>query len=72
MDLSEQLRTPSGAAMAAAVMTSGYIYLKHRMNNEPKPELHAYTKPAALNALMVFFIVSNGSAVKEAISTEAF
>ena len=72
MDLSEQLRTPSGAAMAAAVMTSGYIYLKHRMNNEPKPEASAYCKPAALNAIMVYFIVSNGSAMKEKISTEAF
>tara|TARA_R110002074_G_scaffold267816_1_gene439998 strand:- start:418 stop:636 length:219 start_codon:yes stop_codon:yes gene_type:complete len=72
MDLSEQLRTPSGAAIAAVVMTAGYIYIKHRMNNEPKPELNTYTKPAVLNALMVYFIVANGSSVKETISTEAF
>ena len=72
MDLSETLRTPHGAAIAAALMTSAYIYVKHRMNNEPKPELHAYTKAAALNAIMVYFIVSNGIAVKEPISTEAF
>jgi hypothetical protein len=71
-ELSEHLRSPSGAAVAAAVMTAGYIYLKHRLNNEPKPELNTYAKPAALNACMVYFIVSHGTAVREKISTEAF
>jgi|TARA_R110002074_G_scaffold212519_2_gene382027 hypothetical protein len=72
MELSEHLRTPSGAAMAAAAMTSAYIYAKQRMNNEPKQEMSAYCKPAALNAIMVYFIVSHGSAVREKISSEAF
>ena len=72
MELSEQLRTPGGAAMAAAAMTCMYIYAKHRMNNEPKPEMNAYAKPAVLNAIMVYFIVSNGIGMKEKISTEAF
>lgn len=72
MELSEQLRTPEGAAVAAAAMTALYLILKAKMNNEPKPEMSAIAKPAVLNAIMVFFIVSNGSAVKEKISTEAF
>jgi len=71
-DLSEHLRTPMGAALAAAAMTSGYIYMKHRLNNEPKPEMHAYTKPAALNALMVYFIVANGGGTREQISSDPF
>jgi len=72
MELSEHLRTPEGAAMAAAAMTSAYIYARQRMNNEPKQELSAYCKPAMLNAIMVYFIVSQGSAVREKISSEAF
>lgn len=72
MELSEQLRTPGGAALAAAALTCGYIYAKHRLNNEPKPEMNAYAKPAALNAIMVYFIVSYGIGKKETISTDAF
>ena len=72
MDFSEQLKTPSGAAATAAAMTCAYIYAKHRLNNEPKPELNAYAKPALLNALMVYCIVSNGIGMKEKISTDAF
>ena len=71
-EFSEHMRTPGGAAMAAAAMTAAYIYLKHKLNNEPKPELNAYAKPAVLNACMVYFIVSNGTSVREKISTEAF
>ena len=71
-ELSEHLRTPGGAAVAAAAMTAGYIYIKHRLNNDPKPELNAYAKPAVLNACMVYFIVSHGKDVREKISQEAF
>ena len=68
----EQLKTPEGAALTAALMTAAYIYAKHRLNNEPKPEMSAYAKPAVLNALMVYFIVSNGIGGRERISTEPF
>ena len=71
-DLSEQMKTPLGAAMTAAALTAGYIYLKHKMNNEPVPELNAYAKPAALNAIMVYFIVSNGIGGRERILTEPY
>jgi len=72
MELSEQLRTPEGAAVAAAVLTAAYIHAKHIMNNEPAPPTSAYCKPAALNALMVYVIVSQGASTREKISTEAF
>ena len=71
-ELSDQMKTPMGAALTAAALTAAYIYLKHRINNEPKPELNAYTKPAALNAIMVYFIVSNGIGGRERISTEPY
>ena len=70
--LSEQLRDPIGAAVIAAGITSGYLYLKMKMNNEPALPLNAYTKPAILNAIMVYFIVSNGIGTKEQISIEPF
>lgn len=68
----EQLKTPEGAALTAALMTAGYIYLKHRLNNEPKPEMSAYAKPALLNALMVYFIIANGIGGREKISSDPF
>tara|TARA_Y100001936_G_scaffold106731_2_gene104847 strand:- start:12137 stop:12355 length:219 start_codon:yes stop_codon:yes gene_type:complete len=72
MDIREQLRTPEGAAVAAIFITGAYIILKAKLNNEPKPELNAIAKPAVLNAIMVYVIVANGTAVQEKISTEAF
>jgi len=43
-----------------------------KINNEPALPLNAYTKPAVLNAIMVYFIVSNGIGTKEQISIEPF
>ena len=71
-DLSEYLRDPISAAMIAAAITAGYIHFKAYLNNEGKLELNKYTKPAVLNAILVYFIVSNGLGQKEAISTEPF
>jgi len=61
-----------GAALIAALVTAGYIHAKAHLNNEGKLELNKYTKPATLNAILVFFIVSNGLGQKEAISTDPF
>ena len=71
-DLAEYLRDPISAAMIAAGITAGYIHFKAYLNNEGKLELNKYTKPAVLNAILVYFIVSNGLGQKEAISTEPF
>jgi len=72
MELSDYLRDPINAALIAAALTAGYIHLKAQLNNEGKLELNKYTKPAVLNAILVYFIVSNGLGQKEAISTEPF
>ena len=72
MDISEQLRDPFGAALIAGGVTAGYIHLKAKMNNEGTLPTSSYTKPAILNALMVYFIVSGGLGAKEKISLDPF
>jgi hypothetical protein len=72
MELSEYLREPVSAALIAGLITAAYIHLRAYLNNEGKLELNKYTKPAALNAILVFFIISGGIGKKESISTEPF
>jgi len=71
-DLSDYLRDPVGAAIIAAGITAAYIHIKAQLNNEGKLELNKYTKPAVLNAILVYFIVSNGLGQKELISNDPF
>jgi hypothetical protein len=72
MEISDYLRDPVSAALIAGGITAGYIHLKAYLNNEGKLELNKYTKPATLNAILVFFIVSGGIGQRETISTEPF
>lgn len=72
MELSDYLREPMSAAIIAGLLTAVYIHLKAYLNNEGKLELNKYTKPATLNAILVFFIISGGVGRKESISTEPF
>ena len=71
-DLSEYLRDPMSAAIIAAAITAGYIHIKAQLNNEGKLELNKYTKPAILNAILVYFVVANGLGQREAISNDPF
>jgi len=70
MELSDYLRDPINAALIAAALTAGYIHVKAQLNNEGKLDLNKYAKPAALNAILVFFIVSNGIGQRQTISNE--
>jgi hypothetical protein len=72
MDIGDTLRDPLGAAVVAGIITAGYIHVKAKMNNEGKLELNKYTKPALLNAIMVYFIVAGGVGKRETISAEPF
>jgi hypothetical protein len=72
MELSDYLRDPVSAALIAGGITAAYIHAKAQLNNEGKLELNKYTKPAVLNAILVFFIVSQGLGQKEAISMDPF
>jgi hypothetical protein len=71
-DLSEYLRDPMSAAIIAGAITAGYIHVKAQLNNEGKLELNKYTKPAILNAILVYFVVANGLGQREAISNDPF
>ena len=68
----DQLRDPLIAALIAAAATAFYIYFKAKLNNESMPSNSVYTKPAILNAILVYFIVSNGSGTKPRILTEPY
>ena len=72
MHSSEYLRDPMWAALFAGAVTAAYIHVKAHMNNEGKLPLSSYMKPGSLVALLVYFIVQNGVATKESISTDPF
>ena len=66
----EQLRDPTWAAAAAGIITALYIHAKARLNNEGTLTTSAYAKPAALVAILVYFIVSNGIGKREQINND--
>lgn len=68
----EQLRNPMFAAVFAGAVTAGYLYFKAHINNEAKLSTSAYMKPALLNAILVYFIISYGCGQRERILTEPF
>ena len=70
MDISEYIREPTGAAIFAGLVTAGYIHLKAKLNNEGQQPVSTYARPAVLIAILVYFIVSTGSASREKISAE--
>ena len=72
MEFEDYLRDPAWAGIIAGFITAGYIHFNAKINNEGKLPVSAYTKPAALTAILVIFIVTNGLGKKETISTEPF
>ena len=68
----EYLRDPAWAALFAAACTIAYIHFKNHINNSPTPKPSEYMKPAALVAMLVFFVVNQGVATKDAILTDPF
>jgi hypothetical protein len=72
MELEDYLRDPAWAGIIAGLITAGYIHIKAKINNEGALPTSAYTKPAALNAILVYFIISGGLGKRESISTEPF
>lgn len=70
--MDEYLRDPTWAALIAGAITALYIHGKARLNDEGTLPASAYTKPAILVAILVYFIISNGVGKRETISTEPF
>ena len=72
MNIEEYIREPFGAAMIAGGITALYVFIKAKLNSEPKPTTSQYAKPAVLVAILVYFIVMYGCGRKEHISTDPF
>lgn len=70
--MEDYLKEPGYAALFAALLTVGYIIGKAHLNNEPTPKNSDFIKPAILNAIMVYCIVSTGVSARETISVEPF
>ena len=70
--MDEYFRDPGSAAIIAAGLTALYIHGKARLNDEGTLSTSAYAKPAALVAILVYFIISNGLGKRETISTDPF
>jgi hypothetical protein len=66
------LKDPMIAAVVAFIVTAGYIYGRAKLNNQTGLPNSHYIKPAVLNAILVYFIVSWGGAKQEAVMTEPF
>jgi len=64
---SDYCRDPTHAALIAAGVTIGYIYVRGSMNNEKSIPNSAYMKPAFLVGLLVYFIVHQGNSKPESI-----
>ena len=58
--MDQYFREPLSAAVIAAAVVVGYIYVRSQMNNEEKLKNSDYFKPAFLVGLLVYFIVHQG------------
>lgn len=66
------LKDPTIAATVAAFITALYIFIKNKLNNQTGLPNSTYFKPAALNAILVYFIVSYSGAKNEQIMTDPY
>jgi len=70
--MEQYFQEPTSAALIAAVVTMGYIFIRSKMNNEENVKNSEYFKPAFLVGLLVYFIVSQGQGSHGSISKEPF
>jgi uncharacterized membrane protein len=70
--MEQYFQEPSSAAVIAAAVTIGYIYISAKMNGDDKIKNSDYFKPAFLVALLVFIIVSQGQGAHGSVSKEPF
>ena len=70
--MDQYFREPLSAAVIAAAVVMGYIFVKSKMNNEGKVKNSDYFKPAFLVAVLVYFIVSQGQGDSGPILKEPF
>jgi len=70
--MEQYLQEPTSAAVIAAAVTVGYVFIRSKMNGEQKIKNSEYFKPAFLVGLLVYFIVSQGQGSHGQASKEPF
>jgi hypothetical protein len=70
--MEQYFQEPSTAAIIAAAITMGYIFIRSKMNGDAKIKNSEYFKPAFLVGLLVFFIVSQGQGSNGTVSTDPY
>lgn len=60
------------AALVAAAITIGYVYMKNKLNGGEKIKNSEYFKPAFLVAILVYFLTSKSHGSHESRLTEPF
>jgi uncharacterized membrane protein YphA (DoxX/SURF4 family) len=70
--MEQYFQEPTSAAVIAAAVTIGYVFIRSKMNGEQKIKNSEYFKPAFLVGLLVYFIVSQGQGSHGSASKEPY
>jgi len=70
--MDQYFQEPTSAAIIAAAVTVGYVFIRSKMNGEQKIKNSEYFKPAFLVGLLVYFIVSQGQGSHGQVTKEPF
>jgi hypothetical protein len=70
--MDQYFREPFSAAIIAAAIVVGYVYIRSKMNNEEKLKNSDYFKPAFLVGILVYFIVQQGQGDSGPVLKEPF
>jgi len=70
--MDQYLRQPVTAAAIAGAVAVAYLVAKNKLNGKANAPNSEYAKPAFLVAILVYFIVAQGSGHRESVSLEPF
>ena len=70
--MDQYFREPFSAAIIAAAIVVGYVYIRSKMNNEEKLKNSDYFKPSFLVGILVYFIVQQGQGESGPVLKEPF
>jgi uncharacterized membrane protein len=70
--MEQYFQEPTSAAVIAAAVTIGYVFIRSKMNGDQKIKNSEYFKPAFLVGLLVYFIVSQGQGSHGQVSKEPY
>jgi uncharacterized membrane protein len=70
--MEQYFQEPTSAAVIAAAVTIGYVFIRSKMNGDQKIKNSEYFKPAFLVGLLVYFIVSQGQGSHGQATKEPF